>query len=238
MLQHSWTGKQFYKRFRKGQATVIICPKCNAQKEDGAGFCDQCGNNLVGLSAAPSFQSAPAVMTSPGSGNTCPSCGAAVIPGEAFCDNCGAAISSGPSNSVGVAPPPPVVQPVVNPVGVMPQGQPTFAPAPAASAGRIEFSNGQSVTLSGKNSYLIGREDPVSGIFPEVDTTPSGGEEAGVSRRHAEIIQQGAQWFVQALNTTNPTFVNQQKVAPNTRLPLNPGDQIRLGKWVATFQAG
>ena len=208
---------------------MINCPKCNAPNEDGAGFCDQCGNNLAGLSAAPSFQPPPSVGSAASSGNVCPSCGAAVIPGEAFCDSCGAALSSStpPAQPQQFTPPPPISPPV---------NSPGFGSSSVPVAGRIVLGNGQSISLSGKTSYLIGREDPVSGIFPEVDTTPSGGDEAGVSRRHAEIIQQGSHWFVQALNTTNPTFVNQQKVAPNSRLPLNPGDQIRLGKWVATFQ--
>ena len=90
--------------------------------------------------------------------------------------------------------------------------------------------------LSGKPSYLIGREDQVSGIYPEIDTTRSDGDSAGVSRRHAEIVLKNNQWFLQDLNSTNGTFVNNLRLPPHTSHPLHSGDQIRLGKWVATFQ--
>ena len=101
---------------------------------------------------------------------------------------------------------------------------------------KILIGNGQSVELVGKSSYLIGREDQVSGIYPDIDTTRSDGDAAGVSRRHAEIVQQSNQWFLQDLNSTNGTYVNNQRVAPHSRQPLHSGDQIRLGKWAATFQ--
>jgi pSer/pThr/pTyr-binding forkhead associated (FHA) protein len=109
-------------------------------------------------------------------------------------------------------------------------------PPPLVTSARLVAGDSTSYVLSGKTTYLIGREDAVSGIFPDVDTTGSGGIDAGVSRRHAEIIQQGAQWFVQDLNSVNGTFVNNQRLASNTRQVLTPGSQIRLGRWIATFQ--
>jgi pSer/pThr/pTyr-binding forkhead associated (FHA) protein len=77
---------------------------------------------------------------------------------------------------------------------------------------------------------LIGREDPVSGVYPEVDLTPHGGEDGGVSRRHARLLVEGGQYFVEDLNSTNFTFVNKQKVAPKSRHLLNDGDEIRCGR--------
>ena len=207
---------------------MILCPKCGSQNETGATFCDQCGNSLSGLDAGASVQPAQAVVAPVGSSN-CPACGAAVIPGEAFCDNCGAAQSGAPVAAA------PLVNPVVTPSPMRTPVTPV-TPAPVAAT-LLVVSTGQAISLSGKTTYTIGREDPVSGIFPDVDTTNSGGDAAGVSRSHAQIVQQGDQWFLEDLNSVNGSFVNNQKLASRARQLLNPGDQIRLGKWVSTFQS-
>ena len=75
----------------------------------------------------------------------------------------------------------------------------------------------------------------MSGIYPDVDTTSSGGEEGGVSRRHAQISYQGGQWSIEDFNSTNGTQVNNQRLMGGGRQALNPGDQIRLGTWQAKF---
>lgn len=210
---------------------MVICPKCSSQNEDGAVFCDQCGNGLAGLNSGGGAQ--PPVVAAPvGGGNSCPSCGASAMPGEVFCENCGAALTNPPL----VAAPPTMTPPPAPPMAAAPPVTPVpIIPSPSFAA-QLVVSTGQAIPLSGKTTYLIGREDPVSGIFPDVDTTSNDGDAAGVSRRHAQIVQQGAQWLLEDLNSVNGTFVNNQKLAPNGRQPLNPGDQIRLGKWVATFQ--
>jgi pSer/pThr/pTyr-binding forkhead associated (FHA) protein len=82
----------------------------------------------------------------------------------------------------------------------------------------------------GKTELVVGREDPVSGIFPAIDLTDHGGDEGGVSRKHARIFIQGIQVFIEDLNSTNYTYVNQQKLAPEHPHQLNDGDEIRLGR--------
>lgn len=195
---------------------MITCPTCTTPNEAGATFCDQCGASLTALIAA--AVPAPAAAAKYGS---CPVCGAAAMSGDAFCEECGAAL--------GVPAPAPVT------AAAAPAG-PAGAAVPHTVRAQILIGNGQSVELSGKPSYLIGREDQVSGIYPDVDTTRSDGDAAGVSRRHAEIVQQSDLWFLQDLNSTNGTYINNQRVAPHSRQPLRSGDQIRLGKWAATFQ--
>ena len=208
---------------------MINCPNCQAPNDPSAGFCDQCGAKLGGAAPAP-----PAFAGA--GGNLCPQCRAPYTPGELFCESCGAALT-------GVAPvaPQPIPQPMPQPMPpVMPYQQPVAPPpmppiASPAASGRLVAATGQSYPLSDKSSYLIGREDAMSGVSPDVDTGDAG-LQAGVSRRHAEIIQQGVQWFVKDLNSVNGAWVNNQRVAPNGSQPLNPGDTIRLGKWTATFQ--
>lgn len=221
---------------------MIICPNptCGAQNDDAGSYCDQCGTSLAGAprggppaAAAPVYGGAPPA----GGASTCPNCGAAFIPGEPFCSECGAALS-GPAPAAPAAAgygapayaPPPAAAPAY-----VPPPAPAYAPPPAASA-RL-MAAGHTYPLAGKSAYLIGRTDDVSGIYPEVDTSTTGGMENGVGRKHAEISLQGYQWFIKDLNSVNGTFVNNQRLAPNASQPLNPGDQIRLGRWSASFQA-
>ena len=87
----------------------------------------------------------------------------------------------------------------------------------------------------GKSELLIGREDPVSGHFPDINLGPHGGEDGGVSRNHAKLIIQGNQCLLEDLQAVNFTHVNKQKLAPGTRRPLNNGDELRFGKVVVMF---
>jgi pSer/pThr/pTyr-binding forkhead associated (FHA) protein len=84
---------------------------------------------------------------------------------------------------------------------------------------------------------VIGREDPVSGIFPDIDTDQLGGQEAGVGRRHAQLIIQGNQVFIEDLNSVNGTVLNKQRVSPGSPQALTDGDEIRLGKLVFVYHA-
>jgi pSer/pThr/pTyr-binding forkhead associated (FHA) protein len=87
----------------------------------------------------------------------------------------------------------------------------------------------------GKSELIVGREDEVSGHFPEVNLGPHGGEDGGVSRRHARLLSQGGQWLLEDLQAVNFTFVNKQKVVPNVRQPLNHGDELRFGRIAVMF---
>jgi len=84
----------------------------------------------------------------------------------------------------------------------------------------------------------VGREDEVSGIYPDVDMTPHGGEDGGVSRRHAKLIHEGADWFVVDLDSTNGTYVNETELAPKTRTPVGDGDKISFGDVEVIFNGG
>ena len=57
--------------------------------------------------------------------------------------------------------------------------------------------------------------------------------DAKVSRRHAEIRLQDSTFVLQDLNSRNGTFVNDQRIS--TAVPLQPGDEIRVGDTVLRF---
>lgn len=118
-----------------------------------------------------------------------------------------------------------------------PEAAPTPAPAAPVSPGpRLVTADGQVIALpSDKAEIIVGREDPVSSIFPEVDLTPHGGEQGGVSRQHARITHVGDQWALVDLNSTNYTRVDGVRAEPNVAMPLHDGAKIQFGRVVTTF---
>jgi eukaryotic-like serine/threonine-protein kinase len=92
--------------------------------------------------------------------------------------------------------------------------------------------------LLDKDTNLIGRVDPHTGIFPEVDLS-SYDPETKVSRRHARIYREGGQFLVEDLSSVNGTIVNGTfKLYPKQPRVLQNGDELRLGETVLRFVIG
>lgn len=84
------------------------------------------------------------------------------------------------------------------------------------------------------NKSLLGRTDPESGIFPDVDLARFDDGQF-VSRRHAIIERKGTEFFLKALQTVNPSKVDGFEVSSNTTVKLNPGARLELADLVANF---
>jgi FHA domain-containing protein len=94
---------------------------------------------------------------------------------------------------------------------------------------------GREFSLTGIETN-IGRWDADSGIFPDVDLDEDD-PEAKISRRHARIINQQGQYFIEDLGSTNGTFVNRgRRLLPGKRQVLQSGDEIIVGKTFLKFQ--
>lgn len=201
--------------------------KCSLGHEspDGSAFCDECGEPLV--AAAPSTTvaaDAPTVIAVPAGTQQCPSCGAVNPAGESFCSNCGQSLLGATSAAVADAqsmPPAPVSA-----------GSPTAT----AQARLIVEADNQEFDISGKDNVTIGREDAVSNMYPDIDLTPHGGEEGGVSRMHARIFVENGQYLLEDENSTNRTFLNRQGLDPKKPTPLHDNDEIRLGRVLLRFK--
>jgi pSer/pThr/pTyr-binding forkhead associated (FHA) protein len=102
----------------------------------------------------------------------------------------------------------------------------------------VVSTTGAQLPLSGRQEYLIGREDPISGVFPDADLTPHGADAGGVSRQHARITVQGGQAMIEDLNSTNGTWVNRAKIQSGQPTPLSDGAEIRLGRVALIFYSG
>jgi pSer/pThr/pTyr-binding forkhead associated (FHA) protein len=110
------------------------------------------------------------------------------------------------------------------------------APSPTGRLCFVVRDTGAEIILpTAEGDYIIGREDPISDVFPEVDLNPYDGEQLGVSRHHAKLTIQAGLAFIQDLDSTNFTFVNRKKLTPRTPTALSGGDEVRLGKLVMTF---
>ena len=213
------------------------------ENPDGSAFCDECGEPLTGATPSPAAvdnQPAPGPVTTAGT-QTCPSCGAQNPAGEAYCANCGVSLLGTPApaavgtNAATVMPP--AAAPVAQEPAVAPAAPVAMPAAPTAMSARlIVEADNQEFDLSGKDNVVIGREDAVSNIFPDVDLTPHGGEEGGVSRLHARIFIENGQYMIEDENSTNFTFVNRQRLAGKTPTPLHDNDEIKLGRVLLRFK--
>ncbi len=220
------------------------CPSCGAAVVAGSAFCDNCGSSLAQQQPSPQPahqppQQQPQQHPQPQqlppqyvqqyaqqpAQHTCSSCGSTLTPDSTFCDMCGAPV--GP-------PSPPAPGPIPHPSPMPPTPTPLQQSSVSARL-LVQGSNAVLTFPSNKAQWIVGREDPVSSVFPDIDLTDYGGDEGGVSREHARIYVQGDQFFITDLQSTNYTFVNQQKLAPNQSQPLKDGDELRFGRVKLTF---
>ena len=97
---------------------------------------------------------------------------------------------------------------------------------------------GHRVALDDKAEYTLGRIDPAVHSHPDVDLTPYGGAEAGVSRRHAKLTRLGEdRYYIMDLSSTNFTLVNGEKLEAFEPRVLADGDECFLGTLKLTFHA-
>jgi hypothetical protein len=109
-------------------------------------------------------------------------------------------------------------------------GYPNDGPGPGQVALAVSGATA-SLILAGKFEYLLGREGQGQPP-PDVDLTPYGGREMGVSRRHASLRVDGKQLLLMDLHSANGTKLNGEAVPPQEPVRLLDGDEIRLGKLV------
>jgi pSer/pThr/pTyr-binding forkhead associated (FHA) protein len=94
----------------------------------------------------------------------------------------------------------------------------------------LTSTDGSRLDIPAKDEVVIGREDPVSEVFPDLDLTDLGGMDSGVSRKHAIIHRTGAEYTIEDLESTNGTYVNKKKIQPHVPQAIKAGDELRFGK--------
>ncbi len=157
----------------------------------------------------------------------CNNCQSKQFDGTIFCADCGASLvpairrettmSLGKHSPSGDLGPPPISVP---------------APAPAAGGPKITLqimNSGRRISLDINDDLLIGRKDNARGIFPDVDLGLDGGYDAGVSRRHAILAYTQNSYTVEDLGSSNGTFVNGRRLAPQTPTTIEHSDELKCG---------
>ena len=152
----------------------------------------------------------------------CGFCGQKIVATDMFCAFCGAKqpLAQQGVHSENYAPMPLTAQLLI--IGTSELEQPSF---------RLE-----------KEDNLVGRRDPQSNIFPEVDLSKYD-PQTKISRRHARIWREGNEYMVEDLGSSNGTYVlpvvsDTVRLQPRQPQLLTNGDKIRLGDTTLHFILG
>ncbi|MGA9721297.1 MAG: FHA domain-containing protein, partial [Candidatus Binatus sp.] len=120
---------------------------------------------------------------------------------------------------------------------IKPEAAPESAPSTAAAGAPFKAKlsvvrggrKGQEFPLEDGNN-LIGRWDPETGSFPEVDLDADD-PEAKISRKHALIRIDGGKITIEDIGSLNGTYVNRQpRLAPGSPAEIKSGDEVIIGK--------
>ncbi|HYP29545.1 MAG TPA: protein kinase [Blastocatellia bacterium] len=149
----------------------------------------------------------------------CGHCGEKIGASDVYCAHCGSRqpLAGGPSNYIG-------------------QGSASRVTAQLVVIGTSEMVKPFAID---KDNVLIGRTDPHTSIFPEIDLTMYD-PETKVSRRHAKIYRQGDQFLIEDLGSVNGTIINSisgGSIRLNAKSPrvLSAGDELKLGGTTLKF---
>jgi len=225
---------------------MIKCTECGYENMDGLDYCDGCGAKLAAAeapaAAAPPEPSAGGAIGAISSASEhhepvheaseAPAAGPEAAPaagtnGAAASEAVAAESAPAPSSEAktGEITPPPEAAPAAA-AAVVPSAAPHFeAKLSLLRGGR----KGQEFPLDGGQNF-IGRWDPETGSFPEVDLEQDD-PEAKISRKHALIIIEGGKITIEDIGSLNGTYVNRgNRLIPGTPLEIKAGDEVIIGK--------
>src|ERR1035441_6402089 len=202
---------------------MIKCSECGYENMDGLDYCDGCGAKLNAAAGAPAATTgSPPAAPAEGApaetpGAEAPRAEAAAAPAaeDPAAETPKSEAPTGELNKPAAAPPP--------------------TAAPTAAAFKAKFTvvrggrKGQEFPLEDGNN-LIGRWDPETGSFPEVDLDADD-PEAKISRKHALIRIDGGKITIEDIGSLNGTYVNRQpRLSPGSPAELKSGDEVIIGK--------
>jgi len=204
---------------------MIKCGECGYENMDGLDYCDGCGAKLA--AAAPGATAAAEA----------PPAAAPEAPAAAPAETAAADGAPAPSAEAPAAETPKSEAPTGE---IKPEAAPESAPAAAAAvAAGAPFKAKLSVVRGGRKGQefpledgnnLIGRWDPETGSFPEVDLDADD-PEAKISRKHALIRIDGGKITIEDIGSLNGTYVNRQpRLSPGSPAEIKSGDEVIIGK--------
>lgn len=189
---------------------MIVCKECGQENMEGLEYCDGCGARLEASAVA---ESAPA-----------PEAEAPVLKGRSIERPYEGPALETQAAELGEEAPVPEAEAAPAPVQEEPTPTPQMVKVTITRGGTL----GKEFLLQ-KGDNLVGRWDPDSGAFPEVDLEADD-PEARVSRKHA-LIRVGEQVTIEDIGSLNGTYVNRgPRLEPGTPVTLKDGDEIIIGK--------
>ena len=202
---------------------MIKCSECGYENMDGLDYCDGCGAKLA--PAAGSSAASPAAPEA-----------APAAPAAEGTNAATAASAEAPTNEAPSTAAPGSEAPTGE---IKPEPAPAAEPAPATAAAGAPFKAKLSVVRGGRKGQefpledgnnLVGRWDPETGSFPEVDLDADD-PEAKISRKHALIRIDGGKITIEDIGSLNGTYVNRQpRLSPGSPAEIKSGDEVIIGK--------
>lgn len=195
---------------------MIKCSECGYENMDGLDYCDGCGAKLAAADASAAADGAAAPEAPAAAPET-------EKPAEAPPPAEESKPSEAPTGEIKPAAAPPAEAPAPAPAAVV-----------AAFKARLKIVRGsprkdQEFPLEDGNN-LVGRWDPETGAFPEVDLDADD-PEAKISRKHALIRIADGKITVEDIGSLNGTYVNRgARLQPGSPIELKTGDEIIIGK--------
>jgi hypothetical protein len=95
-----------------------------------------------------------------------------------------------------------------------------------------------SMVLEFDDAIILGRQATSEEGESIFDLTPFGGDEKGVSRRHAAIRRMKNSVVLEDLGSSNKSYINGQRLPSHEPHVLIEGDEIRLGNLTASISFG
>jgi hypothetical protein len=78
--------------------------------------------------------------------------------------------------------------------------------------------------------YRLGRFELGARGETDIDLTPYGAMDRGVSRMHAQLELKDNKLYITDLNSTNGTYLNASRIEPFQAMVLHKGDDVILGR--------
>jgi len=86
------------------------------------------------------------------------------------------------------------------------------------------------LVMSDHKTIVLGRTDIKTRTMPNVDLTPYGALDRGVSREHCSLHIDGDKIFVTDLGSTNGTWLATERLIPHQPRQLRKGEELLLGR--------
>jgi len=205
---------------------MIKCTECGYENMDGLDYCDGCGAKLNAAAGAPMAPGGAA--PAPPAAESAPTQSAQEPAGTPLAAEAPAMEAPAAEASKSEAPTGELNKPAAAPA-------PAAEPAAVVGAFKAKFTvirggrKGQDFPLEDGNN-LIGRWDPETGSFPEVDLDADD-PEAKISRKHALCRIENGKITVEDIGSLNGTYVNRgPRLQPGSPVDLKSGDEIIIGK--------